>query len=258
MAWWKNSVRGWLAGVVLAGAVVAVGACEPTQEAEVSPVEADGGVTPVGETADDLSYRGSKVVVETQTGEAGRFAEPCLITESSIAGIELGETLGGFAGAFPAGSALAFEPMWMVDFGSLCLLKEGRQHVCALFYEAEAEGWDPDLEMAGLFTLDPACRTASGVGPGTAIADAEAAFGPAEFQFNYENEGREYLSFADGSERWTFRASSEQGDEEAARGPESGAMWPHGNFGGDYRDGGDEFSTSVAMPDAVIWEVSIY
>ena len=145
-----------------------------------------------------------------------------------------------------------------VDFGSLCLMQEGQAHVCALFYEAEADGWDPGLELAGMFTLDPACRTMGGVGPGTLISDAETALGAATFQFSYENEGREYLSFADGPGRLAFRASSEQGNAAAAGGADSGAMWPHGNFGGDYRDGGDEFATSVAMPDAVIWEVSIF
>lgn len=236
---------------------LAVGACEPAGEAIDDVVTAIDRVD-LGEAANDLSYRGENLVVEAQTGEAGVFAEPCVITESSIAGIEAGETLGGFAGAFPAGTNLVFEPMWMVDFGSLCLIREGRAHVCALFYEAEADGWDRGLEMAGIFTLDPACRTVDGVGPGTLISDAATALGTATFRFNYDNEGREYLSFADGPGRLAFRASSEQGSVVAAGGAEGGTMWPHGNFGGDYRDGGDAFATLVAMPDAVIWEVSIF
>lgn len=251
-------MRGWLPSAALAGAVLAVGACEPSVDDETVASETGEVVAPVGEASADLSYRGANIVVEAQTGEAGIYADPCVITETSIAGIGVGDTLGAFSGAFPTGTTLVFEPMWMVDLGSLCLIKGGRQHVCALFYEAEADRWDPELEMAGLFTLDPACRTASGVGPGTPIVDAESVLGAAEFQFNYDNEGREYLSFADGVQRLTFRASSELGDAEAARGPDSGVMWPHGSFGGDYRDGGDAFSTSLAMPDAVIWEVSVY
>ena len=94
------------------GMALAVGACEPVGEA-IDAVETEVDVVGLGEAANDLSYRGENLVVEAQTGEAGVFASPCVITESSIAGIEAGETLGGFAGAFPAGTNLVFEPMWM-------------------------------------------------------------------------------------------------------------------------------------------------
>lgn len=235
---------------LLVGCSGAQGDDQPTTETQISASQGAGSVPP--------SLRGQIVNVEVQTGEAGRYAEPCLITEDSISGVRAPSTLGAFAGAFPEGTALVFEPSHMVDFGSFCLEQQGAERVCTLFYEADVTGgWDPNLEALGLYTTDPACRTAEGVGPGSSVADAVAAFGAVEFQFNYDNEGREYAAFANAPQTLGFRVASDAGTE-IATSPGGDVYWPNGAFGGDYRASDEAFLTRQALPDAVIAEVSVY
>lgn len=212
----------------------------------------------LGDTPPSLSSRGEIVVVDEQTRVAGAYSADCLITATSIAGVSRPATLGAFAAAFPAGTSLVFEPLHMVDFGSLCLVVDGRERICTLFYEADVDGWSPQAEALGLYTRDPACATAGGVGPGSAVADAVDAFGPVRFSFNYDNEGREYAEFDGAPESLSFRVSSGLGDAAAGDTADQSTLWPNGDFGGDYRDAAAEFTTSVAMPDAVISEVSVY
>ncbi len=254
--------------LLLVALVIGVGACAPsdTEAREDMAAPPESSATnqrndvsgPVGETVGDLSARGANIVVEEQTGEAGRYAQSCLIADDSIAGIGEPATLGAFAGAFPAGSSLAYEPLYMVDFGSLCLVVGGRERVCTMFYEAEADGWSPELEALGLYTRDPECRSEQGVGPGSLVTDVVEVFGAPAFGFSYDNEGREYLAFANGPDEMGFRAASEAGEKLAGGAEGRETFWPNGSFGGDYRDGTEEFATSTAFPDAVISEVSIY
>lgn len=212
----------------------------------------------LGETPEDLSDRAEIVTVEAQTGVAGTYTDECLITGTSIAGMSAPRTLGAFAGAFPAGTSLVFEPLHMVDFGSLCLIADGRERVCTLFYEAEVPEWAPDAEALGLYTRDPACRTEKGIGPGSAVSAAAEVFGAPEFRFNYDNEGREYVVFADAPPELGFRVASDQAGAIASGADARSISWPNGDFGGDYRDGAEEFATSSPLPGAEIVEVSIY
>ena len=249
---------------ILALATGVVG-CSPAGTGELEAPAADVAASPadmlgigLGETPDGLSARAEMVTVESQTGGAGVYVEPCVITAESIAGVTKPATLGAFAGAFPAGTSLVFEPLHMVDFGSLCLVVGGRDRVCTMFYEYEVDGWNPGAEALGLYTKDPSCRTAEGVGPGSAAADVEAVFGAPEFQFSYDNEGREYVDFADAPEALGFRVASDTAGMLVSGAAGRSTFWPNGDFGGDYREGGEDFVTHAALPDAVILEVSIY
>jgi len=214
---------------------------------------------PVGDTTGTLSAAGRMITTEGPPDGAATYSDACLITENSIAGVPSPSTLGAFAASFPAGSQLAFEPFYMVDLGSLCLIEDGAEKVCTWFFVYDTETWDPDVEATGLFTSSPACMTADGIGPGTPVADAGKLYGEPDFQFNYDNEGREYLGFSKAPEGMSFRASSATAEGKASAPSDDQDQhihWPNGLFGGDYsvsrNEEGGAFATNTPLPDAVI------
>jgi hypothetical protein len=188
------------------------------------------------------------------SGSAASFDPECLISETGIAGVESPTTLNDFVEAFPADTAISFQPVYMVDFGSLCALSGGEEAICVIFESYDVEEYDGDIEVVAMGVYADQCRTAEGVGPGTSIADAVAAYGAARFGFSYDNEGREYVSFADAPDAYSFRAESAIGD--AIEGEALRAPGPHG---GDYTgvEGDGYFETMVAQPDAELWEIWI-
>lgn len=216
-------------------------------------------VSRVGESVDGLSTAGRMITTGGSPTGPSVYSEPCLITETSIAGIESPETLGEFANAFPAGSMLVFEPYYMVDLGSLCLIEGGHEKICTWFFVYDTETWDPEVEATGLFTSSPGCETHEGVRPGSTVSDVATTYGRPQFQFNYDNEGREYVQFAAAPETLSFRASSRSGEDlasDAASQPHTDVFWPNGQFGGDYSASGADsmgaYETELALPDAVI------
>ena len=239
-------------------ALTALAACGAPSETP-RPVTA-----PIGEPrAGEASDLARTITVEAQR-ETGRYAAPCLITPTSVAGVAGPKTLGDFTASFPVGSQLVFEPRYMVDIGALCLHEDGVDKLCTYFYSYETDVYSPEVEALGLVTGDQACRTAEGVGPGVTVADASKIYGAPSFGFNYDNEGREYLSFADASDAFNFTAASAQSSaiaETASTQEPQTTFWPNGEFGGDYRtmstDDGGGYETTIALPDAVIAEVGV-
>lgn len=188
----------------------------------------------------------------SSNGSALSFDPDCVITETGIAGVENPASLRDFVEAFPEETALRFEPAYMVDFGALCALSGGEDAICVIFESYDVEAYDGDIEVMAMGVYADECRTVEGVGPGTSVADAVAAYGAARFGFSYDNEGREYVSFADAPDAYSFRAESAIG--EAIDGDALTAPGPHG---GDYAgvEGDSYFETMVAQPDARLWEV---
>lgn len=205
-------------------------------------------------TLDD-SLTGEGLLVQATGGADAPFDPECVIDEDRIAGVRIPATLGDFAQSFPAPTALRFHPAFMVDFGAFCTMSAGEDAICAIFESYEVEDYSPAIEVVGMAVYAPQCRTGAGVGPGSDIATAVAAYGAASFGFNYGNEGREYVSFANAPQNYSFRADSPGSDA-----PPEG-NWPGGRFGGDYTDvegeGGEFFETQTARPGATIWEVWI-
>lgn len=196
----------------------------------------------------------SGTVLIASGGSAASFDPECMITETGIAGIENPATLGDFVEAFPADTALAFQPVYMVDFGALCALSGGEDAICAIFESYDVDAYDGNIEVMAMGVYADQCRTAEGVGPGTSIADAINAYGDPRFGFSYENEAREYVSFAEAPDAYSFRAESETGGAMQVQGNR-----PSGRFGGDYAgvEGDSYFETATALPDARIWEIWI-
>jgi len=56
----------------------------------------------------------------------GSFDPECVINETGIAGIENPATLRDFVEVFPPVSALSFQPVYMVEFGSLSAVRVAR------------------------------------------------------------------------------------------------------------------------------------
>ncbi|MFN2259263.1 MAG: hypothetical protein ABR601_05445, partial [Parasphingopyxis sp.] len=165
------------------------------------------------------------------------------------------DTLGDFVSAFPADTVLSFYPNYMVDFGKLCLRAGGEDALCADFESYDVEAYSPDIAVAGLSVYAPQCRTAEGIGPSSSIAEAAAAWGAPTFAFNYDNEGREYVSFADQPDSLAFRAESKTAAADtASSGVPNG---PHaGNYEGVEGDG-SYFETGEYYPDGEIREVFV-
>lgn len=229
------------------------GGTQPDQPEAVEEIEA---APPVEEPANLLELDPGVGEGGTPVDSAGInpvFDPECVIAEDGIAGLGLPVTLGEFTDSFPAMTVLTFYPNYMVDFGALCVRSEGEDAICALFENYEVDGYAGGTEITGFSVLSDKCRTAEGVGPGTAIADAVEAYGPATFGFNYENEGREYVTFENAPEAYGFRAESDA--DEAIEGD---GTRPNGRFGGDYAGvtgDGSYFETDRAQPDARLWEI---
>lgn len=238
--------------------IAMLAACASQEEPE-APAEEEAAAEPESEDAggDGLildTDAPSGTVLIASGGSAASFDAECVITETGIAGIENPATLGDFVEAFPADAALAFEPAYMVDFGALCALSGGEDAICAIFESYDVDAYDGNIEVMAMGVYADQCRTAEGVGPGTSIADAVEAYGEPRFGFSYENEAREYVSFAEASDAYSFRAGSETGEATQGQGNQ-----PSGRFGGDYAgvEGDSYFETAAALPDARIWEIWI-
>ena len=225
-------------------------ACAPQASADETPEQQEAeSAVPIQSLVLDDEIGSEGQLVEAIGGATAQFDPSCLITPGAVANIPMPATLEEFSAAFPIDTAMRFTPTFMVDFGALCVRAEGEDALCAIFESYQVEGYDPQIPAVGLAVYAPQCRTAEGVGPGTTIEDAVEAYGAATFSFSFDNEGREYVAFAEAPEAYGFRA-------EAPGQP--GDPSPNGRHGGDYAgtsgDGGF-YETGNARPGARIWEV---
>lgn len=240
----------------LSAAAVALAACAGEAEHAEEPES----TTDIGEANGNDEVSG--LVLDTEIaadaelvrseGSAVSFDSDCIITEDGIAGIDGPGTLRDFVEAFPADTALGFQPVYMVDFGSICARSGGENAICAFYESYDVESYDGAIEIIALGAYSDQCRTAEGVGPGTSIVDAVDAYGDPRFGFSWENEGREYVSFAESPQAYSFRAESDIGANE-----QGGDAIPSGPHGGDYAGvvGDSYFETNTAHSDASIWEI---
>lgn len=87
------------------------------------------------------------------------------------------------------------QPAFLVDFDAIAVQRGGEVQFYILHLAGEP--FTDDDIIQGLYTDNPTYQTAEGVGPGTAIAQAEAVYGEATLSYNLDNEGREYVRFAE-------------------------------------------------------------
>lgn len=228
------------------------------EEASAEAEDADGadaGGAPELLMLDTEVADGAERVDGTASAGGAAFDPECLIEEQRVAGIDLPATLGDFAGAFPERTALSFHSLFMVDLSALCVRSDGEDAICAIAFAEDS--YSAGAAVESVIVSSPVCNDASGVGPGTPVSTAIEAYGEPTFGFSWDNEGREYVSFADAPSNFLFRARSDTADAEAQSG---GPNVPGGEHGGDYRGvegDGSYFETSTAYPDAEIREVWI-
>lgn len=117
-----------------------------------------------------------------------------LISESGIGTAQLGMTLAEFRETLTADQELTPVANVMVDFDAIAVTQAGEIQYYILHLSG-APFTDADV-IQGLKTENPAYQTQEGIGVGSAITQAENVYGDATLAYNLENEGREYVRFA--------------------------------------------------------------
>lgn len=83
---------------------------------------------------------------------------------------------------------------FMVDFDAIAVTQNGKTQFYILYLAGQSFA---DTEVIqGLMTDNPEYKTEQGVGTGTTIRQAEAAYGQATLAYHTSNESREYARFA--------------------------------------------------------------
>lgn len=164
--------------LLLAAAAASLTACEP----DAGP-------------GDAASLPATSATAETV---AARPATPAdadrLIRPDGIGAARAGMTVGQLRAALPAGTTLGAPETYMVDVVGLPEVQGADTLYHVLFGNGEPTGDAAAVTMVA--TRNPAFRTAEGVGPGTTLAEASAAYGAATISYSIDNESREYASFA--------------------------------------------------------------
>jgi hypothetical protein len=125
---------------------------------------------------------------------SGRVIEPGrLIRSDGIGHSRRGMTIGDLRAALPAGTSLRPAGPYMVDIDAMPVV-EGRDTLyVVLIPSGDPSGDATRIELVA--TTDTTFRTAEGVGPGTALADAAAVYGAPTLAYNINDESREYALF---------------------------------------------------------------
>lgn len=245
-------------------ALVAIGCTEAGDAQEAD--DADDTVAETGETVDAAGCCGPQALrldaeaadgADAVSGLAAAvdaaFDPACDIEEGRVAGMDIPATFGDFAGGFAQQTTLSFYQTYMVDLSALGARAGGEDAICAIgFYE---ESYSAETPVEGLIVISELCATHDGIGPGTPVARAAETYGEATYGFSWDNEGREYVSFANAPENYNFRARSATAEQNAQSG---GTNIPGGEHGGDYRGvegDGSYYETATGYPDAVIREI---
>lgn len=121
-------------------------------------------------------------------------AERYQISAEGIGVARLGMTLGDLKQTLGDTAQFEVKSPFIVDFDAIAVRQNGEIQFYILYLAGEPAGDDEPIQ--GLWTDNPAYTTADGVGTGTLISTAEDAYGDATLSFNYDNEGREYVRFA--------------------------------------------------------------
>jgi len=119
------------------------------------------------------------------------------ISTTGLGVAQLGMTLGTLKQQMGEGVEFEAQPNFMVDFDAIAVRRSGE----LLFYILHLTNQpftDAD-SIQGLTTDNPLYKTEDGVGPGVSLQEAETRYGEATLSYNTDNEGREYVRFAEQS-----------------------------------------------------------
>jgi hypothetical protein len=107
---------------------------------------------------------------------------------------KVGMTLGELKKQLGANTEFKVMSPYIVDFDAIAVSQNGKVQYYILYPAAKPLTDSDKIEY--LLTENPAYRTEKGVGSGTPLKQAEAAYGDATLSYNTAIEGREYVSFA--------------------------------------------------------------
>ncbi|MGF1536532.1 MAG: lysozyme inhibitor LprI family protein [Elainellaceae cyanobacterium] len=185
---------------------------------------------------------------EVAAEDAVATADETIITGDRIGPVRVGTTLGELETVVKQtyGEEVTFVPTpnFMVDLDAIAVNLGEETLFYALYFGSESLSDSEPVEL--LLTTNPRFKTPKGVGPGTTLQAAEAAYGEATLAHSTENEMRESVRFAN------FNAASvvfrTNGFSEA--GPGLAGIY-------DESAGGSFFETTQYRDDAVIRAVMV-
>ncbi len=133
------------------------------------------------------------------------------ISTEGIGTAKVGMTVGELKKSLAGKAQFQVKSPFIVDFDAIAVVQGGKEQYYIL-YPAGTPLVDSDV-IEAIVTDNPNYRTAQGVGPGTAIAQAESVYGQATLSHNTANESREYVKFANPpSEDIAFRTKAPAGN----------------------------------------------
>jgi hypothetical protein len=162
-------------GIRAALVLIALAACRPVTDdaATTDPADtvAQADATPLATTA----------------AQADR-----LIRADGIGHVRGGMTIGDLRAALPPGVVLGGPVPFMVDIDGIPVISD----TDTLYYVLTSDdSFADDAAIGWVATENAAFRTAEGVGPGTALADAAAIYGEPTLSYSVDNESREFAAF---------------------------------------------------------------
>ena len=161
---------------------------------------ADGG----GSTTSASSTSTSSSTTEPKIDPEVVEVDDLVISEAGIGPVKIGATPDELIEVLGPGFDVDFQKQIRVDFDGYVISKDGQELFSAL--DTRGEGLD-------LFITDsPELALASGLGPGTTLADAVSRHGEPSLSYSTLNESREFVEFADGTGRSGSRISFETRD----------------------------------------------
>lgn len=116
------------------------------------------------------------------------------ISATGIGQAKLGMTLGQLKKALGTKAQFKVESPYIVDFDAIAVTQSGKVQYYILYPAGKPMADSDKIEF--LQTDNPDYRTDKGVAAGTPLKQAEAAYGDASLAYNFDNEGREYVKFA--------------------------------------------------------------
>ncbi|MGB7440255.1 MAG: hypothetical protein WA919_04245 [Coleofasciculaceae cyanobacterium] len=206
---------------------------------EDAPVTGSPAVEKTTSPAEDVSNPSESPT--TSAPHSAIVSEDHKITEGSIGQAKLGMTLGELKEMLGEEAEFKKVSPFIVDFDAIAVSK-GDEVQYYILYPAETTFQDSDV-IEILSTDNPTYLTAQGVGAGTTLEQAEATYGDATLSFNYANESREYVKFANLSQDINFRLGAANDN----------------SFSGIYSSPTDEYNETKEYRDpATIRSVEIY
>lgn len=116
-----------------------------------------------------------------------------LISSDGIGAAKVGMTFGELKKALAGKAQFQVKSPFIVDFDAIAVSQGGEDQFYIL-YPTGTPLKDTDV-IEALVTNNPKYRTPEGIGPGTPVTKAEAAYGEATLSYNTMNESREYVKF---------------------------------------------------------------